>query len=231
MKDEEYLFHSDCREKKNIARSARNTRTHNGKSGRVRLPSDNLTNKELKAMSGEVKTYRLNEPMSWKEFKAMPDDIKVTYIKLLREKFGCFDSAIADMMGINKATFSIEIKRLGLGHGTKHGGYHKWDKETFYAWAQGVPAATVEPAEQIPEEEPIPEIKEEAPVQKPEMVKAFFFKEEKSHAIPNHGNLIFEGKMDKILKTLGDLLGGAYVHINITWDELPEPCEGCANED
>lgn len=227
MKDEEYLFHSDCWEKKNIARSARNTRTHNEKSGRVRFHSDNLTNKELKAMSGEVKSYRLNEPMSWKEFKAMPDDIKVTYIKLLREKFDCFDSAIADMMGINKGTFSTEIKRLGLGHGTKHGGYRTWnEKEAFYAWAHGVPVAKEETAEQpaAPEEEQIPECQEEAP-EKPEMVKAFFFKEEKNHAIPNHGNLIFEGKVDEILKTVGVLLGGASVHINITWDVV----EGCDN--
>ena len=35
-------------------------------------------------MSGECKSYRLNSPMSWDEFKAMPDDIKITYIKLLR---------------------------------------------------------------------------------------------------------------------------------------------------
>lgn len=85
MKDEEFLFHSDCHEKKVTARSARNTRTHNGKRGKVKFPSDYLTKKEIKAMSGEVKSYRLNEPMSWREFKAMPDDIKVTYIKLLRE--------------------------------------------------------------------------------------------------------------------------------------------------
>lgn len=155
MRDEEYLFHADVRGKKNIARSARNTRTHCGKSGRVKFPSDYMTKKELNAMNGEVKSYRLNEPMSWKEFKELPDDIKVTYIKLLREKFNCFDSAIAEMMGINKVTFSQEIKRLGLGHGTKHGGNRTWnEKEAFYAWAHGVPAP-------IPAEDPDVTVTEE----------------------------------------------------------------------
>lgn len=206
MRDEEYLFHADVRGKKNIARSARNTRTHCGKSGRVKFPSDYMTKKELNAMNGEVKSYRLNEPMSWKEFKELPDDIKVTYIKLLREKFNCFDSAIAEMMGINKVTFSQEIKRLGLGHGTKHGGNRTWnEKEAFYAWAHGVPA-TKEAEDPIPEE-PVPEAE---PVI------------EEKKAIPGTGNLVFEGKVEEVLKTIGVLLGGANVHISITWDVLPE---------
>ena len=92
-------------------------------------------------MNGNVESYRLNDPMSWKEFKKMPDDLKVTYIKLLREKYNPFDSAIADVIGINKVTFSQEIKRLGLGHGKKHGGRRAWpEREAFYAWAAGVPA-------------------------------------------------------------------------------------------
>lgn len=206
MRDEEYLFHSDCRDKKITARSARNTRTHNGRRGRVKLPSDYMTKKELNAMNGEVKSYRLNEPMSWKEFKELPDDIKVTYIKLLREKFNCFDSAIAEMMGINKVTFSQEIKRLGLGHGTKHGWNRTWnEKEAFYAWAHGVPA-TKEAEDPIPEE-PVPEAE---PVI------------EEKKAIPGTGNLVFEGKVEEVLKTIGVLLGGANVHISVTWDVLPE---------
>ena len=193
MKDETYLFHSDCRDKKNIARSARNKRTHNGKSGGVKFPSDYMTKKEIKAMSGEVKSYKLNEPMSWKEFKAMPDDIKVTYIKLLREKFNPFDSAIADIMGINKVSFSQEIKRLGLGHGEKHSGYRTWnEKEAFYAWEHGVP---------MKQEEPIPEETEEN-------AKPVLVCEETHNLIPTTGNMVFEGKVEQVLKTIGVLLGG-----------------------
>lgn len=86
MTDEKFLFVTDCADKKRTARGVNNKRTHTGKGGKVRFPSDNLTRKELNAMNGEVVSYKLNEPMTWAEFKALPDDIKKTYIKLLREK-------------------------------------------------------------------------------------------------------------------------------------------------
>lgn len=220
MKDEEYLFRSDCRDKKNVARSARNRRTHNGKSGRVRFPSDNMTKKELNKMNGEVKSYRLNEPMPWKEFKAMPDDIKITYIKLLREKFHCFDSAIAEMMGVSKVSLSHEIKRLGLGHGEKRGGNRKWEeREAFYAWVHGVPTEQKEEPVEAKEEEPIVDETEE-PVVEEEVTEAAPVCEEAQWVIPTTGSMVFEGKAEDVLKTICVLLGGAKVHISVTWDVL-----------
>ena len=154
MKDETYVFISDVKEKGSIGRSARHRKTHAGKGGRVRLPSDNLSKKELMKMSGECKSYRLNEPMAWKEFKAMPDDIKVTYIKLLRQKFNVPDKQIAKMMCINSCSFSETMKKLGLsvGNGVRSGST-KWDKEGFYAWVNGVDQLPTP----VPAEEPIHE--------------------------------------------------------------------------
>ena len=68
-------------------------------------------------MNGECKSYRLNSPMTWQEFRSMPDDIKVTYIKLLREKFSCPDSKIGEMMGASKDQVSLMFKKLGLNQG------------------------------------------------------------------------------------------------------------------
>ena len=87
LPDEQYVMISDSIEKKNIARSSRCRKTHCGKGGRVKFPSDYKTKKELKAMNGDVKTYNLNKPMSWTEFKALPEDLKITYIKKLRNEF------------------------------------------------------------------------------------------------------------------------------------------------
>lgn len=70
--DEKYLFLTDCAEKKRTAHSCHNRKTHAGKGGRVRLPHNNLTKKELEAMNGEVKSYRLNDPMTWREFSLLP---------------------------------------------------------------------------------------------------------------------------------------------------------------
>jgi hypothetical protein len=174
-----------------------------------------MTKKEIKAMSGECKTYRLNEPMYWNEFNSMPDDIKVSYITLIREKFGATDGAFAGMMQINTCSFSKEINRLGLSRGKCHG--KPWDKEGFLMWANRVPvqAEETEDAPEIVAEE----IRVEIPVELAE-VKEEAVKEVIRHAIPESGSMTFEGKTEDILRTLGVLLGGAKVHIGITWDLL-----------
>lgn len=119
-------------------------------------------------MNGECKSYRLNDPMAWKEFKSMPDDIKITYVKLLRQKFNAPVRYIAEMLGIGKETFSREINRLGISEG-KHsrGRCTQWDKEGFYAWWKGV------------DKLPAPAIEEVAITQ--EEKEAIFFGEEKGY--------------------------------------------------
>ncbi len=222
MKDEEYVFRSDVREKASVSRSARYRRTHNGKRGRVKLPSDYMTEKEKKQMNGEVKSYRLNEPMSWKEFKALPDDIRVIYVKLLREKFHCFDSAIAEMMGVNKCSFSQEIKRLGLGHGTKHGGNRTWaEKDAFYAWVNGAPVpTTTEEADAAANE--IPAESGEVIVPYIPAPEALPVRQEKRKAIPKSGTMTFDGGVEEVVDAILGLLGDACVHINISWEVMQE---------
>ena len=318
MNDEKYLFISDSREKKNVARSARNKRTHCGKGGRVKLPSDYLSKRELNAMSGECKSYRLNEPMSWDEFKSMPDDIKITYIKLIREKFKCSDSALAEMfgisgwsvcqemkrlglavgkgakggrwdrngfitwvnripteivetaeetqeevieasylpmrwdeframpddkkiayikwirdkfnpsdsriakmMGLHVRSFSTEINRLGLGMGqNKRGGGTQWDEAGFYAWS-GVPAVEV-PVEETQVVEEIVKIvsKPIMPIEENPLVKPLVEipVEESKPCIPKTGSMVFDGRIEDILKTIGMVLKGADVHLSVHWE-------------
>lgn len=122
-------------------------------------------------MSGECKSYRLNEPMAWKEFKAMPDDIKVTYIKLLRQKFNVPVTYIAKMMGVTESSVRMELKKFGLTEGKgSRSGKSKWDKEGFLAWANGVdklptPVFEEEPIQEpvITSEEPEPYVEDDLP--------------------------------------------------------------------
>ena len=211
MTDEKYVFVSDVIDKKQTARSARSRRTHTGKGGRAKLPSDYMTKKELEAMNGECKTYRLNSPMKWFEFKAMPDDIKISYIKLIREKYGATDSAIADMLGIHKVTFCNERKRIGM-EATCKGGNPGYDKEGFRAWVNGVPAQKKE--QEVPQEVQVevPQAEEQSTVAQVECCRM----------VPNSGNMVFEGKVEEILKTVSVLLGGANAQISITWDVLED---------
>ena len=117
MTDEKYTFVTDVAEKKRTARGAFNKRTHNGKRGGVKFPSDYLSEKEKRKMNDEVKTYKMNQPISWNEFKTYPDDIKITYIKTLRTRFHVPDKLIAEMMGVPNSTFGLWIQNLGIAVG------------------------------------------------------------------------------------------------------------------
>lgn len=110
-------------------------------------------------MNGECKSFRLNDPITWQEFMSMPDDIKCTYIKLLREKFNVPDKYLAEMFGVHKDHVCRTFKKLGLQRNV-HISHPKWDMEGFNAWWHGldklptpIPKETVE--EPVIEEVPV----------------------------------------------------------------------------
>ena len=153
MSDEKYTYIQDCKKKKSVAASAFKARTHCGKGGRVKLPSDYLSKKELKAMNGECKSYRLNAPMPWAEFKSMPDDLKVCYIKGLREKFNVPVRALAEMFNVSAPVVSAYLKCLGLAEGKGASASKRlWNKEGFLAWLHGADPDAVKPSEDAVEE-------------------------------------------------------------------------------
>lgn len=209
MTDEKWLFINDTRQKKDVARSARNKRIHTGKGGAVKFPSDFMTIKELNAMNGEVQSYRLNKPMTWAEFKKMPDDIKIVYIKALRQKYGVSDSKIAKMLCVAQPTLSYEIRRLGIGVGRNSERKMIFVKEGWLRWCNGI--------------SPVAEVVEEAeadPVDIPEAEEAPVVCDNTEKITPCGGCLSFEGNADAALNTVGVLLHGVKVRINITWEML-----------
>lgn len=121
LPDEQYVMISDSIEKKKIAHSSHNRKTHCGKGGRVKFPSDYLSKKELKAMNGDVKSYNLNRPMTWEEFRSMPQDLQIMYIKKLRNEFGVPDIVLSKAMGVCKSSFSKAMKDLNLSLGKSAG--------------------------------------------------------------------------------------------------------------
>ena len=121
MPDEQYVMISDSIEKKKIAHSSHNRKTHCGKGGRVKFPSDYLSKKELNAMNGDVKSYSLNKPMTWEEFRSMPQDLQIMYIKKLRNEFGVPDVVLSKSMGVCKSSFSKAMKDLNLSLGKRAG--------------------------------------------------------------------------------------------------------------
>lgn len=135
MSDEAYELMKDTREKKHTAASAFKTRTHCGKGGRVKFPSDYLSKKELKAMNGKVKEYNMNKPMNWETFKTMPQDLQIEYVKSLREKFGVPDKNLAEAMGVHPTTLCRYFRCLRVSQGSQAGsGHKKWDSTEFDKW-------------------------------------------------------------------------------------------------
>ena len=198
MTDEKYLFISDCREKKQTARSAG---AMNKKHRAVRLPSDYLSRKELKAMNGKVESYRMNDPMTWDEFTAMPTDLQRDYITLIRERFGVSDSAIARMFGAPQSSFANKVVKLGLGKG-KNCGVSNKDKEGFLKWANGIRVEAV-----VATEEPHATAEPERPAERKPI-----------QVVLNYGNLSYSGAADDILATVAALLGNRRVKLSVSWE-------------
>ena len=215
MTDEKYLFVTDSIAKKRSGNSYRNRKTHAGKGGRVRLPHDNLTRKEMEAMNGECKSYRLNDPMTYQEFRAMPDDLKINYINLIRNAYGVSDAFMAKhLFCVAQTTFSLEMRRLGLGLG-RNAERGPADRDGFLAWCSGAKV----PVETEPEEIPVEE-ENDCDVVECEPVNTFPVVPTK--AIPSSGDLTFTGAAEDVLAAVADILGGANVRINVMW----EVCEG-----
>lgn len=226
MTDEKFVFVNDVKEKGITARSARHKRTHNGKGGAVKFPSDFMTRKEIQAMNGKVERYRLNDPMTWDEFKAMPDDLQRSYIKLLRERFGVPDAKIGEMLGAEKNKISRYFRVLGLQQSGHRSGKKKWDSEGWLAFVNGVPVPAADPVEQTHEEErqlaSLEEICEPVPVPVPEIKTLPVREETAAKVIPRSGTMHLEGRIEDVLNTVSVLLGGAKVSLCVSWEVLPE---------
>ena len=217
MTDEKFTFIEDLREKKKTATGAHHKRTHCGKGGAVRFPSDYKTAKELRAMNGEVKSYKLNDPMSWKEFKAMPDDIKVAYIKALRKRYNVSDTKIAEMMCVSQHTLSNLMVRLGIRSARQS--REKWDKDGWYAWVNGVPVEAEDEAFEVAQEIVAAA---EAALESEKCDEEVLEQAEKcdctaARAIPGWGQMELEGTVEECAATLQMLLADSRVKLAVSW--------------
>lgn len=236
MTDEKYTFIEDVREKKKTATGAYHKRTHCGKGGAIRFPSDYKTKKELRAMNGAVKEYRLNDPVGWDEFKAWPDDIKVLYIKSLRKAYNVPDAKIFEMMGVGQSAGAHYLRLRGMSAPARSGRV-KRDKDGWYAWVNSVPMADKEEAEEVPViEEKLEKCDEEVLEQAEKCDESERFAcgdfvwfpdgkgmalckngKEVQSAIPGWGQMELEGTVAECAKTLRTLLADKRVKLTVAW--------------
>ena len=100
-------FDYDVMQKKRIARGAAHIKG-------CSLPSDNLTAAQKRRLNGPVSTYKLDEPMSWESFKAMPEDLQKQYILNLQNTYQANDKMIGKLFGKSDVTVGEYRKKLGI---------------------------------------------------------------------------------------------------------------------
>ena len=110
-------FDYDAMQKKRIARGASHMK-RGSKSKKCTLPSDYLTDAQKRRLNGPVITYKLDEPMSWESFKAMPEDLQKKYILNLQETYQANNDMLGKMFGVTgvsvcKMRHALGIKAMG----------------------------------------------------------------------------------------------------------------------
>lgn len=103
MRDEEYLFKEDVREKAITARSAKKRPRHSG----CRLPQ--YTAKEMREMSGPTYTLNLKKRIAYAEFKALPEGLQN-----IIDKYRVGPSALAELMGANAGAVGVYLSKRGF---------------------------------------------------------------------------------------------------------------------
>ena len=200
-----------------------------GKIGvKVRFPHDNLTRKDLQAMNGETRIYRMNDPMKWEEFKTMPVDLQVQYIKAIRNRWHVSDSCIARMMGVNQSSFSCHARKISvaLGRGT---GKQKSDKDGFSSWCSGEEESKISgDAEKALEISAASDLeacetaaKNDAHVADAVELDSCISPSVERIQPPISGRMLFEDRIDNALKTVSAIIGTEYKYrITIKWDRI-----------
>ena len=106
-------FDYDVLQKKRTAAGARHMK-RGSRSKRCSLPSDNLTPAQLKRRNGPVSTYKLDAPMRWADFKAMPVDLQKKYLTNLVETYGATNEMLGDMFYVHPTRVGTVKKALGV---------------------------------------------------------------------------------------------------------------------
>lgn len=153
-------FEYDVWQKKILARSARHKK-NGSKSKKCTLPSDHMSKKEREAMNGEVKSLKLTEKYTYKEFKAFSDDMKKEYLDNLRVKYN------VNLHEIQKALFPETNYSAFVNYAHAHGlsadfprKIKKRTSEQDNAWnvfAHDIPVEPVDEPDTCKEPETVPD--------------------------------------------------------------------------
>lgn len=133
MNDYEYEFKQDIKEKKSVGRNSRYM-NRTGK-GPIKFPSDYLSNKEKKKLNGPVISYDMGKPMSYADFRKMPEEMQKMYLEGIVNKFHPTFRTISELFGIGESTLYYRMKQLGVKTTGAKGVLNKdFDEKAWDAW-------------------------------------------------------------------------------------------------
>lgn len=106
-------FEIDCAQKKQIANNAFRKKGRGDKGFFKNV--NNMTDAELRAKNGEVKTVKMNEPMTWDEFKKLGADIQKEYLSGLIDRYGVGMNSISiDLFGLAGPSLYMYCEKKGI---------------------------------------------------------------------------------------------------------------------
>lgn len=106
-------FEYDCWQRKRLAQQAK-YRKCGSKSKKCSMSTDNMTQKQWKERNGKVVTVNLNQPISWKDFKALTLSMQEEYLKHMMESYGANATSFATMFGVQPFTIRRHIQMNNL---------------------------------------------------------------------------------------------------------------------
>lgn len=223
-------FEYDCRQKKNIARSASHKK-NGSRSKYCSLPHDHLTKKELKALNGEVVTHNINSPLNWTGFSRLPVDLKKQYLETLVETYGVSAKQIAEMFEVNPSSLSRGVRTIpGFSFRVRK----RQTQDQMDAWQRFLSGAT-EPTEQSsePEQPRVTPAETDSPEPEEEPVNAENKKDRQEPAKrkPYHFRIMLDCEnlhsVSGLIVALQSLEGADILSVHMDWQAPSEPqiCE------
>ena len=201
MNDVEFILKEDIKEKKQEGRGYYHKK-NGSKSKKCRLPSDSLSKKEIEKMNGECKVYNLNKPMSYSNFCAMPVDLRIKYLEMLRDKFGANQIEISKMMGVADTTLASHRAKFLDGkpmfRSYKHSrlDVEEWNK--FINGEDADDAVVAEPDEKLGDTRSVDDSAD---------TTFLLYNRVASKADIINGSMSLRGKADDIFRKMTDILG------------------------
>ena len=102
MTDERFTFYEDIRQK-NSTKAGAYHRVSGAKSKRCTLPSDHLTAAEMKRRNSPVSSIKLNQPITYEEFKTLTPTLQALYLDHLIHEYKARRIDVVQMLGISQS--------------------------------------------------------------------------------------------------------------------------------